>query len=108
MLSLIGTTKLNDIDPPPWLADVLSPIADITQNRTHQLLLWNWRAAALPNATLQIPHKRSRRSQEQEPIQLAFSTKSQLESKPQAENRRPFSRSPIDSRHCSTHRQCGF
>ncbi|GBH31742.1 hypothetical protein MBESOW_P3000 [Sphingobium xenophagum] len=29
MLSLIGTAKLNDIDPQAWLADVLTQIADI-------------------------------------------------------------------------------
>jgi len=45
MLSLIGTAKLNDIDPQTWLADVLSRIADIPQNRLHELLPWNWRAA---------------------------------------------------------------
>ena len=45
MLSLIGTAKLNDIDPQAWLANVLSRIADIPQNRLHELLPWNWRAA---------------------------------------------------------------
>ncbi len=45
MLSLIGTAKLNDIDPQAWLADVLSRIAEIPQNRLHELLPWNWRAA---------------------------------------------------------------
>ena len=44
MLSLIGTAKLNDIDPQAWLADVLSRIADIPQNRLHELLPWNWGA----------------------------------------------------------------
>jgi transposase len=44
MLSLIGTAKLNDIDPQAWLADVLARIADIPQNRLHELLPWNWRA----------------------------------------------------------------
>src|SRR3546814_19020324 len=45
MLSLIGTAKLNDIDPQAWLADVLARIADIPQNRLHAQLPWNWRAA---------------------------------------------------------------
>jgi hypothetical protein len=45
MLSLIGTAKLNDIDPQAWLADVLAQIADIQQSRLHELLPWNWRAA---------------------------------------------------------------
>lgn len=44
MLSLIATAKLNDIDPQAWLADVLSRIADIPQNRLHELLPWNWKA----------------------------------------------------------------
>jgi len=44
MLSLIGTAKLNDIDPQAWLADVLTQIADIPQSRLHELLPWNWRA----------------------------------------------------------------
>jgi|GEM_PF-1813406 transposase len=42
MLSLIGTAKLNDIDPQAWLADVLAQIADIPQSRLHELLPWNW------------------------------------------------------------------
>ena len=43
MYTLIGTAKLNDIDPQAWLADVLARIADIPQNQLHQLLPWNWR-----------------------------------------------------------------
>ena len=43
MLSLIAAAKLNDIDPQAWLADVLTRIADIPQNRLHELLPWNWR-----------------------------------------------------------------
>ena len=42
MYTLIGTAKLNDIDPQAWLADVLDRIAAIPQNRLHELLLWNW------------------------------------------------------------------
>ncbi|PNP94770.1 transposase [Sphingobium sp. SA916] len=45
MLSVIGTAKLNDIDPQAWLADVLARIADIPQNRLLELLPWNWRTA---------------------------------------------------------------
>jgi transposase len=44
MLSLIGTAKLNDIDPQAWLADVLARIADIPQNQLHGLLPWHWKA----------------------------------------------------------------
>ena len=43
MYGLIGTAKLNDIDPQAWLADVLARIADTPQNRLDELLPWNWR-----------------------------------------------------------------
>lgn len=46
MYTLIGTAKLNDIDPQAWLADVLARIADIPQSRLHELLPWNWKATA--------------------------------------------------------------
>ena len=42
MYSLIGTAKLNDVDPQAWLADVLGRIADTPQNRLDELLPWNW------------------------------------------------------------------
>ena len=42
MYTLIGTCKLNDVDPQAWLADVLARIADTPQNRLHELLPWNW------------------------------------------------------------------
>ncbi|HSI02437.1 MAG TPA: IS66 family transposase [Reyranella sp.] len=42
MYTLIGTAKLNDIDPQAWLADVLARIADHPISRLHQLLPWNW------------------------------------------------------------------
>jgi len=41
MLSLIGAERLNDMDPQAWPADVLARIADIPQNRIHELLPWN-------------------------------------------------------------------
>jgi len=41
---LITTAKMNDIDPQAWLADVLARIADLSQNRLHELLPWNWKA----------------------------------------------------------------
>ena len=44
MYTLIGTAKLNDVDPQAWLADVLDRIADLPQTRLHQLLPWNWKA----------------------------------------------------------------
>lgn len=50
MYSLIGTARLNDIDPQAWLADVLARIADTPQNRLSELLPWNWRAACHPGS----------------------------------------------------------
>ena len=45
MYGLIGTAKLNDVDPQAWLADVLERIADHPLRRLHELLPWNWRPA---------------------------------------------------------------
>ena len=45
MYSLIVTTKLNDVDPRAWLADVLARIADHPASRLHELLPWHWKAA---------------------------------------------------------------
>ena len=42
MYTLIGTAKLNDVDPQAWLADVLDRIADLPQTRLHEILPWNW------------------------------------------------------------------
>ena len=53
MYTLIGTAKLNDVDPQAWLADVLDRIADLPQTRLHELLPWSWKAdrqLALPYA----------------------------------------------------------
>ena len=44
MHTLIGTAKLNDVDPQAWLADVLDRIADLPQTRLHELLPWSWKA----------------------------------------------------------------
>ena len=48
MYTLIGTAKLNDIDPQAWLADVLARIADLPQNRLDALLPWNWQSSRHP------------------------------------------------------------
>jgi transposase len=49
--TVIGTAKLNDIDPQAWLADVLARIADHPLRRLHELLPWNWQpATAAPSA----------------------------------------------------------
>ena len=42
MYTLIGTAKLNDIDPQAWLADVLARIAEHPVSRLNDLLSWNW------------------------------------------------------------------
>ena len=42
MYTLIGTAKLNDVDPQAWLADVLGRIADTPQTRLDELLPWYW------------------------------------------------------------------
>ena len=44
MYTLIGTAKLNDVDPQAWLADVLNRIADLPQTRLQELLPWHWKA----------------------------------------------------------------
>jgi transposase len=36
-------TKLNDIDPQAWLADVLARLPDHPAKRIAELLPWNWR-----------------------------------------------------------------
>ena len=37
MYTLIGTAKLNDVDPQAWLADVLDRIDDLPQTRLHNI-----------------------------------------------------------------------
>lgn len=44
MDTLIVTAKINDVDPQAWLADVFARIANIPQNRLHELLPWEWKA----------------------------------------------------------------
>ena len=44
MYTLIGTAKLNDVDPQAWLADVLDRIAEKPQTRLQELLPWSWTA----------------------------------------------------------------
>ena len=43
MYTLIGTAKLNDVDPRGWLADILARIAEQPQTRMHELLPWHWK-----------------------------------------------------------------
>ena len=44
MYSLIGTTKLNNIDPQAWLADVITLISDLPPSRLSELLPWRWKS----------------------------------------------------------------
>jgi transposase len=42
MYGLIGTARLNGIDPEAWLRHVLMRIADHPVNRVDDFLPWNW------------------------------------------------------------------
>lgn len=46
MYSLIGTAKLNNIDPQAWLADVIARISDTPLSRLPDLLPWAWDSVA--------------------------------------------------------------
>ena len=50
MYTLIGTAKLNGVDPQAWLADVLRRIADYPAPRLHELLPWHWKLRETPAA----------------------------------------------------------
>jgi len=50
MYSLIGTAKLNNVDPQAWLADVLARIAGHPASRLDDLLPRNWSKAATARA----------------------------------------------------------
>ena len=46
---MIGSAKLNGVDPQAWLADVIARISDLPVSRLTELLPWNWqRLAAQP------------------------------------------------------------
>jgi transposase len=44
LYTLIATAKLNNVDPQPWLADMLACMPDHPAKRIGELLPWNWRA----------------------------------------------------------------
>jgi transposase len=48
--SLIGTAKLNGVDPQAWLADVLARIADHPARQLADLLPWNWQPRRIDTA----------------------------------------------------------
>lgn len=52
--TLIETTKLNDVDPEPWLRDVLTRVGDGPVNRIAELIPWRWSSTStlstLPSA----------------------------------------------------------
>ena len=50
MYTVIGTAKLNDIDPQAWLADVLKHTAEHPAQTLDKLLPWNWKAEHLQKA----------------------------------------------------------
>ena len=53
MYTLIGTAKLNDVDPQAWLADVLGRIAETPQSRLDEHLPRNW----VPEQSSIAPHR---------------------------------------------------
>jgi transposase len=48
--TLIGSAKLNDVDPQAWLADVLARLPDHPAKRIHDLLSWNWHLQSVAHA----------------------------------------------------------
>lgn len=49
-MTIIETAKMNGLDPQAYLADILSRIHDHKINRLDELLPWNWKPLATPQA----------------------------------------------------------
>jgi hypothetical protein len=47
MYSLIGSAKLNGVDPQAWLADIIARLSDLPVSRLPELLRWNWQQSAI-------------------------------------------------------------
>jgi transposase len=47
-MTIIGTAKLNGLNPQAYLADILDRINDHIINRFDELLPWNWTPVTLP------------------------------------------------------------
>jgi transposase len=50
--ALIETANLNGVDPQAWFADALARIEGHSAWRVHELLPWNWKAAAADRVPL--------------------------------------------------------
>lgn len=48
--NLLGTARLNGVDPERWLREVLSCIADYPLSRIEELLPWNLNSDAQPSS----------------------------------------------------------
>ena len=58
MYTLIGTAKLNDIDPQDWLDDALARLPDHPARRIDEFLPWRW-TPTLPGAGWSAPGSRA-------------------------------------------------
>ncbi|MGB4827169.1 MAG: transposase domain-containing protein, partial [Paracoccaceae bacterium] len=45
MYSLIGSAKMNGIDPQAWLADAIATISDMPVSKLPESLPWAWKPA---------------------------------------------------------------
>ena len=74
MYTLIGTARLNDVDPQARLADVLARIAETPQSQLDELLPWNWvPEQTLDQAAQARPHA-DRRAPSQLPPKIRLNT----------------------------------